>query len=421
VRSSGAVTVDQVSMKCNNKYKEQKEKDEGRREDRQRQGPTLERIQRGDIYPVTEGCNSDYTRRSYKTSFNHFQKHIKVYDLQVLADFGPDALEQLIIMYVIHARDEKKLSRASIEAELHAIYHFCDLNNLLVNKKRVRYFLPPERSAHEDRLYTEEEMQHILGACRNKREKVIILLMVAAGVRIGAISKLKVKDLEPRNINGYNTFKITVDADDRNAKYWTTCTNELYVAVTEYLQQREREGEGSPILGTSPLIREHRDPNKMLRMVKPRHVSDIAIRYAVREIIKRSGAYIKDPKKQKLMMSHSFRKNFKTVCESSPMKSLYVEMLMGHKDALVKSYLRAKETEVISDFITHAADALTIDPTQRLKQENHDLKFTQAQQLARQSQEIEQLRAALKEWEPVKAEMIKTWKYIESLKERYKD
>jgi hypothetical protein len=51
--------------------------------------------------------------------------------------------------------------------------------------------------------------------------------MTSAGLRIGALSKPKIKDLEPRTINGYDTYKITVDGDDRNAKYWTTCTNEL--------------------------------------------------------------------------------------------------------------------------------------------------------------------------------------------------
>jgi integrase len=334
-----------------------------------------------DIYPVTECCNSDYTRQSYKNSFERFLKHIKVNDLQVLRDFGDRALEQLVIKYVIHARDEKKLSRASIEAELHAIFHFCELNDIHVRKKRISRFLPPERCAHEDRLYTTDEMQRIIDACRDKRQKVIILLMASAGLRIGAISKLKVKDLEPRSIDGYDIYKITVDGDDRNAKYWTTCTSELRVAVTEYLQQREREGEG-PIDETSPLIREHRDPRKMLREVKPRHVTDVSIRNTVREIIRRSGVYVPDPKKQKLMMSHAFRKNFKTVCESSPMKSLYVEMLMGHREALVKSYMRPKDTDVIADFVMNAAYALTLDPTQLLKQENQRLKKNQSDYLA---------------------------------------
>lgn len=55
---------------------------------------------------------------------------------------------------------------------------------------------------------------------------------------------------------------------------------------------------------------------------------------------------------------------------------------MGHREALVKSYMRPKDTDVISEFITHAADILTIDPTQRLRQENQDLRTTQAEEIA---------------------------------------
>ena len=205
----------------------------------------------------------------------------------MLVDFGDKALEQLIIKYVIHSRDERKLARSSIEAELHAIFHFCDLNDILVRKKRMRRFMPPERCAHDDRLYTYDETQRIIDACRDKRQKVIIFLMESAGRRIGAINKLKIKDLEPRNINGYNTYKITVDADDMNTRYWTTCTNECFVAIREYLEQRVREGE-NPIEQNSPLIREHRDPRKMLKLEKPRHISEESVRCTVSALIRRS-------------------------------------------------------------------------------------------------------------------------------------
>lgn len=348
------------------------------------------------IYPVTECCNSDYTKQSYKNSFNRFLKHIKVHDLQVLVDFGDKALEQLIIKYVIHSRDEKKLARGSIEAELHAIFHFCDLNDILVRKKRIRRFMPPERCAHDDRLYSSDEMQRIIDACRDKRQKVIILLMASAGIRIGSISKLKVKDLELRNINGYDTYKITVDADERNARYWTTCTSECYVAIKEYFEQREREGE-NPIEQNSPLIREHRDPRKMLKLEKPRHISDESVRCTVRSLIRRSGVYVHDPKKQKLMMSHSFRKNFKTVCESSPMKSLYVEMLMGHREALVKSYMRPKDADVIAEFITHAADALTISEEPRLKKRNKELETERTEEIDRLKMQLEDKERQLRQ------------------------
>lgn len=69
------------------------------------------------------------------------------------------------------------------------------------------------------------------------------------------------------------------------------------------------------------------------------------------------------------MMSHAFRKRFKTVCEESGMKSLHVEMLMGHQVRL-DTYMKPTPQQVIEDYVTHAADLLTIDPTQRLERES---------------------------------------------------
>lgn len=55
-----------------------------------------------EIYPVTEGINSDYTKKVYKDSFNRFLRYVKVHDLRVLIDFGSKVLEQIIIKYVIY-------------------------------------------------------------------------------------------------------------------------------------------------------------------------------------------------------------------------------------------------------------------------------------------------------------------------------
>ena len=199
-----------------------------------------ERIQ--DIYPVTEGVQSEYTKQVYEDSFNRFLRHIKVHHLQVLKDFGPKILEQMIIKYVIRVRDFKNppLSRGSIQADCGAIYHFCEMNDIILNKKKISRFFPPDESTHDDRLYTAEEMQHILSEC-NKREKVIILLMVSAGMRIGAISKIKVGHLQAVTINNYSTFRITVDKYSKSATYWTTCNHECVTAIKEYLEQREKQ------------------------------------------------------------------------------------------------------------------------------------------------------------------------------------
>ena len=86
-------------------------------------------------------------------------------------------------------------------------------------------------------------------------------------------------------------------------------------------------------------------------------------------------------KSKRIMRSHAFRKAYKSICEQSGMKSINVEMLMGHDIGVSGHYYRPAESDILEDYMTHAVDALTIDPTQRLKQENAELRKTQSDYL----------------------------------------
>jgi hypothetical protein len=56
-----------------------------------------------------------------------------------------------------------------------------------------------------------------------------------------------------------------------------------------------------------------------------------------------------------------------TECERCGMKSINVKMLLGHDIGISGHYYRPSESDVLEDYMTHAADALTIDPTKRLE------------------------------------------------------
>ena len=51
------------------------------------------------------------------------------------------------------------------------------------------------------------------------------------------------------------------------------------------------------------------------------------------------------------------------------MKSLNVELLLGHDTGLSEHYYRPAESDILADYMTHAADALMIDDTHRLRQQ----------------------------------------------------
>jgi hypothetical protein len=89
------------------------------------------------------------------------------------------------------------------------------------------------------------------------------------------------------------------------------------------------------------------------------------------------------------------------------MKSLHVSMLSGHTTGIKKYYYIPKDAEVLEDFMINSHDALTIDDTQRLKQENQELKSTQAQEIAQQKQEIDMLKTQMRQMELKNLEMWK--------------
>jgi hypothetical protein len=59
-----------------------------------------------------------------------------------------------------------------------------------------------------------------------------------------------------------------------------------------------------------------------------------------------------------------FRKFYKTQAEQSVMKSINVEVAHGHSIGVSDHYYRPKKSDILQDYITHAAEALTIGLTQ---------------------------------------------------------
>ncbi|MGB7633130.1 MAG: hypothetical protein WBL68_05355 [Nitrososphaeraceae archaeon] len=73
------------------------------------------------------------------------------------------------------------------------------------------------------------------------------------------------------------------------------------------------------------------------------------------------------------------------------MKSVHVSMLTGHDMGIKKHYYLPKESDLLEVYMTHAADALTIDPTKRPQQENQDLKPKQAEEIVQLQQKVKEM------------------------------
>ena len=149
------------------------------------------------IYQVTDGLKSSDTKRTYRHAFKHFiEITVKNDDLQALVDTNAYAIESKIISHIEYLKEVKKLKYWSIQVYCAAILHFFEMNDVVLNTKKIKRFLPADEGHYnQDRPYSTDEIVKILDIC-DIRSRVIILLMTSRGVRIGALPSLRLSDIK---------------------------------------------------------------------------------------------------------------------------------------------------------------------------------------------------------------------------------
>jgi integrase len=176
------------------------------------------------IYPVTEGVQSVQTADVYERYFNHFLDHIKIHDLQLLLDFSPKVIKQMLIDYILYLRDEKpgkKLAKSTIKVHLSAILYFFQINNddFNLTLRNFRIHLPSDEvtiAKDDDRPYNPEEIDKVLRDCNDLRSKVAVLLLCSTGMRVGSIPLLRMEDLTKIEYHKSILYKVQVYARTRD-------------------------------------------------------------------------------------------------------------------------------------------------------------------------------------------------------------
>ncbi len=229
---------------------------------------------------------------------------------------NPRLIEQKIIEFVMDMRSKGK-GYSSIHNYISAVLAFYKINDVILNISKINKFVPENRKVRSDRAFTHEEISKLLDAA-DERMKVVILLLASSGLRLGAISSLRIRHLQKR--------KLLVYENDRE-EYFTFITPECQKVVDSYLDMRSRYGE--KINNESFLIREQFDIRDPFQAKKARQVNTDTIRWKLIDLEKRVGVRSKDVK-----AAHGFRKFFTTQVINSKVNSEIREMLLGHKIGL---------------------------------------------------------------------------------------
>jgi integrase len=131
-----------------------------------------------------------------------------------------------------------------------AVKHFYDMNDVIINRKKIGMYIGEYVKKQKDKAYTAEQVQKILEFC-DERLKALILLLTSTGMRIGAIPDLKLSQIQ--KIKEYDLYRISVYEGTKD-EYYCFTTPEAAKAIDTYLEYRQRSRE--KLTDVSPLFRE---------------------------------------------------------------------------------------------------------------------------------------------------------------------
>ena len=284
-------------------------------------------------------------------------------------------LQSSLIKYCIVQRErvtDGKISEGTLRNYLKPIKLFLEMNDISVSWKKITRGLPSPNQAADDRCPTLEEIQKLLLNFPDRRLKVIVLIMISSGIRVGAWNWLKWKHVAPIYDNTNENLlaaKLHVYAGERE-EYFTFMTPEAYNALKDYMDFRELHGEN--INDESWLIRDtwqkfdKRHGHRIGLAVDPKKLHSEGIRKLIYDAWKVQGVIRKTERESgnhDFKSSHGFRKYFQTHT-MQVMHSSNVEMLMGHSASmgLKKNYYRPTEKMLLDDYLK-AVDLLTLNNT----------------------------------------------------------
>lgn len=277
---------------------------------------------------------SEVTKKIYDDDVKYYLKFCnlsKLSDLLTIMD-----PQKQIIKYIMSMR-KRGLASNSISTTLNGIFHFYEMNDVPLNKKKINMFKGEFTRKIVDRSYTYEEIRKILDVS-DLRMKVIVLLMTSSGMRIGAIPLLRLRNLEKMD----SLYKIIV-YEGSNSEYYTFCTRECWSFIDAYLQYRVQNGE--KLHKDSFLIRDQFDITDIEQIRnKSKGIVLNTIKAIVHTILIKSGVRTVDHSikynRKEVPKSHGFRKFFTTQLVNSKVNPEIREMLLGHKIGLASCYYK---------------------------------------------------------------------------------
>lgn len=352
------------------------------------------------------GIRSKETLRTYKKGLFYFCDHLQMTTDELIRKYNPILnlnnnyvanvaglmeLQKIIEDYVLRLQtwvSEGKIKPATCANYLPPLKLFCDMNDIILNWKKIHKLLPRNEGNAADESYHRDMIQKMLEHS-DLRTKIPILFMASGGMRLGAFADLRDGHITP--IYGKNSKLLAAHVivyKGTDDEYDTFITPEAYNAYLEYKNLRTKYGE--KISKQSPLIlrRFNINKNRSSPSIDNKPVSYMTIVGLLKAVAYKAGIRTQSEHyndRYNIKIAHGFRKFFNTTLRSIKTKDgqpaiqyIHKEWMMGHtlKDlhAMEENYDRSDRVGILLDDYLRAVSELTISDEERLKVEVKNLK-----------------------------------------------
>jgi hypothetical protein len=356
---------------------------------KQEQENDFDLVLKGEIYQhFIDGIKSPSTRSGYRCSLKRYLSFLRLKEVDDLLSRNPSPrlIESQIISYIMSLREDG-IAYATIQFLVAPIFTFYQLNDVVLNRKKVSRYLGEYKRVAKDGAYTTEQIQTALQNS-DTRMRMIILILSSTACRVGALPVLTLGNLTKKPDLGL--FKI-VFYEGTNNEYYTFTTRECaQTAIDNYLLYRQRCGEKisfnektqqwEPL--DTPLIRQQFDINDLLQVKQPKPMKLNAIKDALTVHLVRCGLRTKEhptaPQsvnriRKSVSLSKGFRKRAISIFIEAELNHEIRELICDHATQLDQNYFRPTEDQVLREYLK-AEPMLCIDPSIRLAQENQTLR-----------------------------------------------
>ena len=330
-------------------------------------------------YNFINSLKSEETKQGYNKCLKKYLQHYNITDVNKLLTFSVVEIENMLTDYLLELK-QNNLSSSYINLNFCALKHFYFMNDVRINDKKISKFLGESKKKNVDRGYTHEEIKKLLDVS-DIRIKVLVSVLASTGIRIGALTPLKLSHVKKVQNYDADIYKFIIYENTKD-QYLTFCTPECASYIDSYFEYRKRCGE--QLNDNCYLIREQFDINdfeqirKHGRKISQDTLNSILHSLALKAGIRKINHQFTGKERTAVPLAHGFRKFWTTQVINAKVNPEIREMLLGHKIGLMSSYYRPTQDEMLSEYLK-AVNNLTIEESNRLRKQITELEQKQSE------------------------------------------